>query len=1306
MTNDLGSSGGGGAKSDSDNVAITVTAVNDAPTATIVPASYSATEQIPLALHGTGLSVADVDAGAAMINMTLAVDAGNLIVAAGTTGVSISGSGTSSVFVIGTLTQLNDLLSGNLGGSIRHLVNSDAPPASVTFTLAINDGGATGAGGIKSGSDTAQINITAVNDAPVNTVPGAQTTNEDTALVFNAGTNPISIGDPDAGSSAVQVTLTATNGTMILNGTTGLTFSLGDGVGDPTMTFTGTVTNINSALNGMMFTPTANYFGAASLQIVTNDQGNTGSGGAKSDTDTVNITVNPVADTPSVTNATTDEDTQSTSGLIISRNAADGAEVTHFKITGITNGTLFKNDGVTPITNGTFITFAEGNAGLKFTPTADFSGSGSFTVQASTSSGDAGLGGSTVIATVTVNAVNDAPVITSDGGGASATISIAENLTAVSTVTSTDPDGGAPVYSIAGGADAARFTINSSAGVLSFLVAPDYESPTDAGGNNVYDVIVQVSDGAGGMDTQAIAVAVTPVNDTSPVITSDGGGAAASVNVAENTTAVTTVIAIDADVPSPPLTYSIAGGADAAMFTIDGSSGSLSLISGRDRESPADADSNGIYEVTVQVSDGTFSDSQAIRVTITDVDEFDVGAVTDGDATANAVNENAANGTAVGIAAAASDADATTNAITYSLDDNAGGRFAIDSSTGVVTVAGAIDRETAASYNVTVRATSADTSFSTQTFTIAVNDVDEFDVGPVTDSDATANAVNENAANGTAVGIAAAASDADATTNAIAYSLDDDAGGRFAINATTGVVTVNATLDYETATSYSVTIRATSTDGSHATQSFTISVTDVNESGITAISDTDAAADAVLENASAGTPVGVTAFADDPDGTDTVSYTLDDDAGGQFAIDPATGVVTVVGAIDREAGATRSITVRATSDDGSTTTQTYTIAINDLDEFDITPISDSDVAADTVDENAAVGTAVGITALASDGDATTNGITYSLDDDAGGQFAIDPTTGVLTVAGAIDREAGATRSITVRATSDDGSTATQTYTIAINDLDEFDITPINDSDATADAVDENAAVGTAVGITALASDGDATTNGITYSLDDDAGGQFAIDPTTGVVTVAGAIDREAGATRSITIRATSDDGSTATQSYTIAINDLDEFDITPITDSDATADAVDENAALGTAVGITALASDGDATTNGITYSLDDDAGGQFAIDPTTGVVTVAGAIDREAGATRSITIRATSDDGSTTTQSYTIASTTWTNSTSRPSTTATRRPMRWTRTQRWARPWGSRPWPATATRRPTASPTRWTTTPADNSPSIRRPAW
>ena len=71
---------------------------------------------------------------------------------------------------------------------------------------------------------------------------------------------------------------------------------------------------------------------------------------------TATIAVNAVADTPSVTGATTNEDTQSTSGLVVTHNAADGAEVGFVKITGITNGTLFQNDGTTAINNGgTFI---------------------------------------------------------------------------------------------------------------------------------------------------------------------------------------------------------------------------------------------------------------------------------------------------------------------------------------------------------------------------------------------------------------------------------------------------------------------------------------------------------------------------------------------------------------------------------------------------------------------------------------------------------------------------------------------------------------------------------------------------------------------------------------------------------------------------------------------------------------------------------------------------------------------------------------------------------------------------------------
>src|SRR5262249_20075237 len=141
-----------------------------------------------------------------------------------------------------------------------------------------------------------------VDDPPVNTVPGGQSTPQDTALFFNSPNgNRISIADVDAGSSPVKVTLSVTNGTLTLSGTAGLTFSTGNGTANPTMTFTGTVSDINTALDDMKFTPTPGYTGPATLTILTDDQGNTGIVlGPTSATDTVSLTVTTVNDTPTL----------------------------------------------------------------------------------------------------------------------------------------------------------------------------------------------------------------------------------------------------------------------------------------------------------------------------------------------------------------------------------------------------------------------------------------------------------------------------------------------------------------------------------------------------------------------------------------------------------------------------------------------------------------------------------------------------------------------------------------------------------------------------------------------------------------------------------------------------------------------------------------------------------------------------------------------------------------------------------------------------------------------------------------------
>ena len=199
---------------------------------------------------------------------------------------------------------------------------------------------------------------------------------------------------------------------------------------------------------------------------------------------------------------------------------------------------------------------------------------------------DAGDGGP-ADGTITLD-INLAPVISFGGGGAAAAVSVAENTTGIATILAADLDGPGLTFALAGGADAAKFIIDGVTGAIYFTAAPDFEAPADADGNNVYEVIVQVSDGAGGTDIQTLAVTVTNANDEAPVIV-------AAASVAENTTAVTTVSTSDPDAEAV-LSYALVGGADAAQFVIDAATGALAFLAAPDFEAPTDADGNNVVD--------------------------------------------------------------------------------------------------------------------------------------------------------------------------------------------------------------------------------------------------------------------------------------------------------------------------------------------------------------------------------------------------------------------------------------------------------------------------------------------------------------------------------------------------------------------------------------------------------------------------------------------------------------------------------------------------------------------------------------
>ena len=454
VSNDLGNTGAGGPLKDTSTVAITVLAVDQPPVNT-VPGPQTTNENTALVIGG--ISVTDPDSGSNPISTQFTVNHGTLTV--DTTGgvvqpggaillpdgTVILGNGTSTLSIVGTTTQISSELSHGL----TYTPTTNYRGAD-TLTMVSNDLGNTGAGGPLKDTSTVAITVLAVDQPPVNTVPGPQTTNENTALVIGG----ISVTDPDSGSNPISTQFTVNHGTLTVDTTGGVVqpggaILLPDGTvilgnGTSTLSIVGTTTQISSELShGLTYTPTTNYRGADTLTMVSNDLGNTGAGGPLKDTSTVAITVLAV-DQPPVNTVpgpqTTNENTALVIGGISVTDPDSGSNpistqftVNHGTLTVDTTGGVVQPGGAILLPDGTVILgngtstlsivgtttqiSSELSHGLTYTPTTNYRGADTLTM-VSNDLGNTGAGGplkDTSTVAITVLAVDQPPVNTVPG---------------------------------------------------------------------------------------------------------------------------------------------------------------------------------------------------------------------------------------------------------------------------------------------------------------------------------------------------------------------------------------------------------------------------------------------------------------------------------------------------------------------------------------------------------------------------------------------------------------------------------------------------------------------------------------------------------------------------------------------------------------------------------------------------------------------------------------------------------------------------------------------------------------------------
>ncbi|XP_076089767.1 protocadherin Fat 4-like [Mytilus galloprovincialis] len=766
------------------------------------------------------------------------------------------------------------------------------------------------------------------------------------------------------------------------------------------------------------------------------------------------------------------------------------------------------------------------------------------------------------------------PVFSENGSN----VSVPENTTVGSTILTllaTDDDRGDDgiiQYSI--NASTTQFAIESSSGSIKLTGVLDRETTKEY----IIDVLA-VDSGttpSSFTTTYSLIIIVEDVNDVTPICSSN----TITHGIAEDSVISTIVVQLncsdgddDPNLINNQLSYIILSGNTGNAFSLNNTTGELSLMNALDRETTSS------YSLVLTVSDSgipVLTTAVNVFITISDIND-NTPQFTNGTYTF-LVDENVALSSVVGQVLAIDSDSSGAGLVYYSISSgNEEGKFAVDLLSGNVKVISSLDAEITNLYNITINATDngSPVQFDVSYVVITVNDVN--DNSPTCLHSFISATVTENATYGDNVA-QLTCSDNDGTSNLLYLLLSTDQ--EFEINATIGVLTLNNSLDAEITPLFVLVVNVTDMKY-YTTVTIYVTVSDINEyTPVFSVSDSYSVT--IAEDFPvAGTIYNITAT-DDDYSNDTLVYSIVSGiTSSEFTINSNTGIIILLKSLDAETTSQYILEIEVTDGVYSNTTN-LTITVSDVNDND--PFCDQSVYTVSFNENTTVGSSI-VTPNCSDIDISNTDLVFSITSGNTDQlFEINATTGILSLNNSLDYENSIQYTLVISVT-DNG-----THNRSINIKCYINVTPINEQPPIFGSTEYNVSVpedlplnSNVILVNASDSDTGNFHGTIIYVIFyGDSSGHFAVD-TLGQIKLVRQLDRETSEFYNLTILASDSslsaaDSMTSTTFVSVTVSDVN--DNYPRFSESSYSVSLLENAVIG-ATALSLSATDDDINENG-----------------------------------------------------------------------------------------------------------------------------